>query len=65
MEWEPIETEEKTSADRLIYVEDTREMFVAFWDGGGWQFAICGGNCKPVQIKSPTHWMPLPSPPSA
>jgi hypothetical protein len=55
--WQPIDTAPK-DGDVLIYVTETDEQFVAYWDDC-WRFAP---NAK---LKTPTHWMPLPAAPEA
>ena len=55
--WQPIDTAPK-DGDVLIYVTETDEQFVAYWDDC-WRFAP---NAK---LKTPTHWMPLPPSPEA
>lgn len=65
MEWQPIETAPKDGRGFLAYEKDKRP-FVALWldaehpdvDEAGWYEHW---NFDPVE---PTHWMPLPEPPS-
>lgn len=70
-EWQPIETAPKDG--RLIvvhgiepgeygYTEDRPNTTVARWAYGGWQ-PTRGGGRYDHGIR-PTHWMPLPEPPS-
>lgn len=52
----------ETNPDVLVYCSDTKEQFVGFHIGrGDFQFFNMDdviGACHP------THWMPLPEPPS-
>ena len=67
MEWEPIETAPKDGTRVLLYDRFMREqdfaVFVGRWvmglHGAGW-YATPGAFSK-----RPTHWMPIPKPPSA
>jgi len=65
--WQPIESAPKDE-DVLIYMPDDGETEIAighcFGDDDCWypaDEAICDGGPWPFQ---PTHWMPLPPPPS-
>lgn len=60
--WQPIETAPNNSRDVLLYCEDTNEQFVGFKRTDNlYQFAFHNGQ----QILCiPTHWMPLPPPPT-
>jgi hypothetical protein len=56
MEWQPIETAPKSGRDMILLLTQSRFPQVAFsntwWTSG---FSV---ECKP------THWMPLPPPPT-
>ena len=59
-DWRPIET---APADQLVLVfvpspYDDERIFIARRDFGNWRIHI------DEQTVSPTHWMPLPSPPA-
>lgn len=66
-DWHPIETA-PSNGEILLYCKETGEQFVAFLgtcieDGErDWVFA----RSKDISfiVRDPTHWMPLPSPPS-
>ena len=66
-EWQDIKTAPK-DADILLYASITNEQFVAFWGtciedcDGAWVFARSPGVS--FIVRNPTHWMPLPAPPS-
>lgn len=64
MEWiKCSERMPETGDDVLVYCPDTNEQFVAVtWDGStDFQYA----RYETVNIVcEPTHWMPLPEPPS-
>lgn len=70
-EWQPIETAPKDGTQVLI-TDGTGLCAVASWedyaaelyDGVGWRDAGDMGWGGTV-YHAPTHWMPLPSPPSA
>ncbi len=48
--------------DVLVYCEDTKEQFVAFYmSPNRFQFASGGGN---TFMCNPSHWKPLPKPPT-
>jgi hypothetical protein len=58
-DWQPIETAPKDGTDILVY--DNGVMFVTSWvDVDGWQGWWETGRVEPP----PTHWMPLPDPPT-
>lgn len=64
MEWQPIETAPKRRTFILAcdtdseWPDDTEEsMWIVCWDGDRWRISLDG------QTATPTHWMPLPSPP--
>lgn len=54
-EWQPIETAPKDGTWFLAYEADV-PMYTAHWDEDGWY--DLEWKCRP------THWMPLPEPPS-
>ena len=56
MEWKPIETAPSDGTLVLIWASDT--VFTAWYDKHkGWK-------SSGLSYLSPTHWMPLPAPPS-
>lgn len=70
-EWQHIETAPR-GHDVLVYCADTDEQFVAFWsmnpltDDTAFTYARfrdADGDVSSVLCR-PTHWMPLPNPPS-
>jgi hypothetical protein len=77
--WQPIETAPKDGtailvygADPCVYADDygcRAPYFVAYWDNSDtdepiWRYASYDGGYYGACYK-PTHWMPLPDPPSA
>jgi len=62
--WKPIETAPKDGTACLIYTE-MGEMYLAYWDVwpmvSGW---VIGYDQTPDNRIRPTHWMPLPKPPT-
>jgi len=63
-EWRPIESPPKGWDDVLVFCPDTEEQMVAFWSKRhkGWQFAA--GPKDGAHICKPSHWRPLPRPPT-
>lgn len=60
-EWQPIETAPK---DELILVGPTKRMGICAamnHSRDGWVTETCSDW---VSIYTPTHWMPLPAPPT-
>ena len=57
MEWKPIETAPKDESRILLYEKGS--MCVGHWwnNYDGWALKV-------LCIDNPTHWMPLPEPPS-
>jgi hypothetical protein len=60
-EWQPIETAPKSSKAILVHCGDRRNTYAVTWFRlyEGW--AIFGGGAL---NEKPTHWMPLPAPPT-
>lgn len=68
MEWQPIETAPRdANVHIMIYVPATynHEYFIVRWNpyefGGIWQI---GSSLAVIGKDMPTHWMPLPKPPT-
>ncbi len=68
MEWQPIETAPKDGSEVLLFVPSAsfgRNVMSAVWDNDN-------GGCDASWVVlegyigeyNPTHWMPLPPPPS-
>ena len=57
MEWQPIETAPKDGTRVLIFSVD--EVVVAHYEGDMW----CENEYDNLW-HNPTHWMPLPEPPT-
>ncbi|ECJ4508443.1 DUF551 domain-containing protein [Salmonella enterica subsp. salamae] len=55
------ETKPELGIDVLVYCSDTKEQFVGLRTGKYFQYAYV--DDKRV-ICEPSHWMPLPNPPS-
>lgn len=63
MEWQPIETAPKDGRLILIAKEDAtnwHNVFVAYWDDETVEFKFH----REGYVRNPTHWMPLPPPPT-
>lgn len=68
-EWQPIETAPKDGTTILAFYpsltgytarQDVAPIHWSEWGNGVWENATSGG--KPSSL--PTHWMPLPEPPT-
>ena len=59
--WREIESAPKDGRHFLAY-EDTGDMYRAAFHRDGYLIAFCGQPV--VQSPEPTHWMPLPAPPT-
>jgi hypothetical protein len=63
--WQRIEMAPTDGTDVIVFVEQSAEQFVAYYDQGSWVYAIIprvkGGG---MLCCEPTHWMPLPAPPN-
>ncbi len=59
--WQPIETAPKDDAEVLLWIPEEEGVEIGFWrsDAGAWD--TYQGWLK----ATPTHWMPLPTPPAA
>ena len=66
MTWQPIETAPRDGVSILVY--DDMDYFVVQWDGKGWWNGLYDIEFfEPVYITDtiePTHWQPLPPPPT-
>lgn len=63
-EWLPIETAKPVEfvTQALLCREGKPHSMPGFWDGEKWRcFSLAG----PMVYQDPTHWRPLPAPPSA
>ena len=58
MEWQPIETAPKDGRLILAWEEPEITYRLTFWGNSEWRYYPFGVEC------SPTHWMPLPDPPT-
>lgn len=58
--WQPIETAPKRRMQLILAAYDYHPVRPAYWDGRCW-VTIC---CVTEGGESPTHWMPLPAPPT-
>ena len=63
-EWQPIETAPKNGTEIVLVVTDGFVGQLAF--NAHWVRNRNGGECWSVALPgtTPTHWMPLPDPPS-
>ena len=60
-EWQPIESAPMDG--KSILVTDGFEVCDAYFRGGDWWQYECGDDWYSTSI-NPTHWMPLPEPPT-
>jgi hypothetical protein len=69
MDWKPIESAPRDGTPFLAFLTKWRPDFAVLrfvadrWDASGWR--VCGVESEWVWQDEPTHWMPLPSPPSS
>lgn len=67
MQWRPIETAPKDNGSKLVWCPEWKNTYTAVWgfdrDTGamGWRHF---GSYAPLN-EQPSHWMPLPKPPTA
>lgn len=71
-EWQPIETAPKDGRHILLFAPGYRpdinppDYYVAQWRYGMWSLVHAGGYAVDALLdEEPSHWMPLPNPPSA
>ena len=70
MEWQPIETAPKDGTIFWCYDKKPSEHYGydqhrCFWDCERQQFIASDDSNTDIFDIAPTHWMPLPKPPSA
>lgn len=69
-EWQPIKTAPRDGRKILVF-EPKEEIFggnwvdVVFWGYNGHARGWLAANDEHLSCDHPTHWMPLPDPPSA
>lgn len=65
--WQPIDSAPKDGRGVLMGQFDKfqRQYRVCYWTDSGWAFYQRRLGDPAVVMLSPTHWMPLPSPPEA
>lgn len=64
--WQVIETAPKDGTEILVYNDDG-EVYQASWKIDRWRLASAGQHgcgCCGGDAEFPTHWMPLPAPPT-
>ncbi len=63
MTWQPIETAPKIEFAVILLGRQGRNAAMpCYWDGEGWKAATIFG--QGLTYVDPTHWQPLPEPPS-
>lgn len=62
-EWQPIETAPKWPGYEALILFDGKRVFTG-WKGDGGQWYCDQFADHLSEIDPPTHWMPLPEPPS-
>ena len=62
MTWKPIDTAPKDGTCILGYADDETTVVYWFHVGRNWELSVSGAYCDDGEW-TPTHWMPLPSPP--
>jgi hypothetical protein len=64
-QWQPIESAPKDGCEILAYQPESGEQFVVYWNGDGWQYAVVQIAGVQHEIRcDPSHWHPIPAPPS-
>ncbi|WP_176928754.1 DUF551 domain-containing protein [Variovorax sp. YR634] len=65
-QWQPIETAPKDGTSILLYTSEG--IIEGYWSHNDWEQSPCHATydgCGGVAINCrPTHWMPLPAPPT-
>lgn len=66
-EWQSIETAPQTSKSIMVYCSERQNTYIVTWGQcggflGKYCWKIFSGNCDLLEI--PTHWMPIPKPPT-
>lgn len=67
MDWQPIETAPKDGTSVLLWdgeFQFTGEWMVEAIDGSHWWIATLHGQKQVACDPQPTHWHPLPPPPT-
>ena len=67
MEWHPIESAPRDETVVLLYCPDSwdsDEVRVGWWFEDGWYDSEGASHPLTDIYGTPTHWMPLPSPPA-
>ena len=66
-EWQTIETAPKNSTNRLVWCPENQCTFSVTWDATteppNWAFFGAGRSLNYLCV-TPTHWRPLPDPPT-
>ncbi len=62
MDWMPIETAPKDGRGILAFINE-EWIEGMFWNGGEWSYLSYGDITRYGRYQ-PTHWMPLPAPPT-
>jgi hypothetical protein len=63
--WQPIETAPQIEFQTILLGREGKangSAMPCFWDGENWKCATIFG--QGIVYRDPTHWMPLPKPPS-
>ena len=61
--WQPIETAPRDGTPILSF--DGTDMAVIEWAYGAWRVAVDEYGVNQIEATPPTHWQPLPTPPSS
>jgi hypothetical protein len=62
--WQPIETAPLDGSDVAVFVTESGEQFIAYYDAGSWIYGLIPlGRGGGKLCCEPTHWQPLLEPP--
>lgn len=67
MEWQPIETAPKDGTEVILYVPDFDKVTTGWYSQKTRLWPHCEEfteDGEPCNVGLPSHWMPLPPPPS-
>lgn len=65
-EWRPIETAPREGETRIMLARPNIKPFIGFWSNWNhwWTDGAVDASRDHIPCCIPTHWMPLPPPPS-
>jgi len=57
-EWVSVEDRLPDRYEKVLVAQDTDAVFIAMWEDKDWWL-----SANDLEIETPAHWQPLPSPP--